>query len=261
MTNQNPSVHYVAFTHSGKQHHQNQDAILLPKGVQQQAGSWQQQLTLDSRLRFAIADGAGGLPSADKASRSLLQALLQLDIDKPDLAPRSRLLPLHHRFSITCKQNKTQPNAGATLITAEIAPDGQIALWHAGDSRGYHLKADGLHRLTEDHTLAYTLKRGSRSILPRKSHCGFNLGEALDNLFIYAPEASEPDYIGLQWLRLLPGELLLLVSDGVTLHLSDEDLAACLSGEDLATMFNQLFEVVMTAGAEDNLSAIAISIN
>ncbi len=261
MTNQNLSVHYVAFTHSGKQHHQNQDAILLPEGVQQQAGSWQKQLTLDSRLRFAIADGAGGLPSADKASRSLLQALVQLDIDKPDLAPRSRLLPLHHRFSNACKQNKALTNAGATLITAEIAPDGQIALWHAGDSRGYHLKADGLHRLTEDHTLAYTLKRGSRSVKVGKGNSGYSLGEALDNLFIYAPEASEPDYIGLQWLRLLPGEVLLLVSDGVTLHLSDADLAACLSDEDLATKVHQVFEAVMNAGAEDNLSVIAIALN
>ena len=67
--------------------------------------------------------------------------------------------------------------------------------------------------------------------------------------------------MGLQWLRLLPGEVLLLVSDGVTLHLSDSDLEACLDADDLVSKVHQIFASVIAAGAEDNLSAIAISIN
>lgn len=60
-------------------------------------------------------------------------------------------------------------------------------------------------------------------------------------------------------MRLLPGESLLLVSDGVTLHLSDDALAACLNSNDLAANVQRIFDEVMAQGAEDNLSAIAMS--
>jgi serine/threonine protein phosphatase PrpC len=82
-------------------------------------------------------------------------------------------------------------------------------------------------------------------------------GQALDNLFIYSQAAEEP-FIGLQRFKLLPDEILLLVSDGVTLYLSDDALAACLAGTDLVANVRRLFGEVMAAGAEDNLIAVAI---
>ena len=85
------------------------------------------------------------------------------------------------------------------------------------------------------------------------------MGQALDNLFIFSQDAEEP-FIGLQRLKLLPDELLLLVSDGVTLHLSDDALAACLTSSDLAANIQQIFDEVMALGAEDNLSAVALAI-
>ena len=49
-----------------------------------------------------------------------------------------------------------------------------------------------------------------------------------------------------------------MVSDGVTLYLSDDALAVCLAGTDLVADVRRLFDEVMTAGAENNLSAVAI---
>jgi serine/threonine protein phosphatase PrpC len=254
------TVQFAAFTHPGKHHRQNQDAILLPGAVQQKAGFRQGQLNLDTPLRFAIADGVGGLPSAATASRVLLQELMALDTAQPDLLPRQRLFPLHHRLVEACKSQRTLQNAGSTLVTAEIAADGQICLWHVGDSRGYHYRRQGLRRLTDDHTLTYCLSRsGSHSQTQLETIANTRMGQALDNLFIYSQEAEEP-FIGLQRLQLLPGEILLLVSDGVTSCLSDGALATCLSGNDLAANVQQIFDEVMAQGAEDNLSAVAIAI-
>jgi PPM family protein phosphatase len=260
-TSNNLAVHYAAFTHSGKCYHQNQDAILLPGAVQQKAGFWQGQLNLVTPLRFAIADGVGGLPSAATASRILLQELMALDIAQPDLLPRQRLFPLHHRLVKACQSQRTLQNAGSTLVTAEVAADGQICLWHVGDSRGYYYRPQGLRRLTDDHTLAFCLSRsGSHSASQLQAIANTRMGQALDNLFIFSQEAEEP-FIGLQRLKLLPGETLLLVSDGVTLHLSNDALAACLTGDDLAANVQQIFDEVMAQGAEDNLSAVAIAMN
>ena len=256
-TNYSLVVQYAAFTHPGKHHHQNQDAILLPGLAQQKAGFWQGQFNLDPPLRFAIADGVGGLPSAATASRVLLQELMALDIAQPGLSPRQRVLPLHHRLVKACQSRPALQNAGSTLVTAEIAVDGQICLWHVGDSRGYYHRPQGLRRLTDDHTLAYCLSRsGSHSPTQLDAIAKTRMGQALDNLFIFSQEAEEP-FIGLQRLKLLPGECFLLVSDGVNLHLSDVALATCLSGNDLAANVKRIFDKVMAQGAEDNLSAVA----
>lgn len=185
-TSDNPTVHYAAFTHPGKHHRQNQDAIFLPGAVQQKAGFWQGQLNLDKPLRFAIADGVGGLPCAATASRVLLQELMALDLAQPDLLPRQRLFPLHHRLVKACQSQRALQNAGSTLVTAEIATDGQICLWHVGDSRGYHYRPQGLRRLTDDHTLAYCLSRsGSHSQTQLEAIANTRMGQALDNLFIF----------------------------------------------------------------------------
>ena len=192
-TSDNLVVQYAAFTHSGKCYRQNQDALLLPGTVQQKAGFWQGQLNLDTPLRFAIADGAGGLPSAAKASRVLLQELMALDQAQPDLLPRQRLFPLHHRLVKACQSQRTLQNAGSTLVTAEIANDGQICLWHAGDSRGYHYRQQGLRRLTDDHTLAFCLSRsGSHTKTQLQAIGNTHMGLALDNLFIFSQDAEEP---------------------------------------------------------------------
>jgi len=235
--------------------------LALARNRAQKAEFWQGQLDLDTPLRFAIADGAGGLPSAATASRVLLQELMALDQAQPDLLPRQRLFPLHHRLVKACQSQRTLQNAGSTLVTAEIANDGQICLWHAGDSRGYHYRQQGLRRLTDDHTLAFCLSRsGSHSKTQLQTIANTHMGLALDNLFIFSQDAEEP-FIGLKRLKLLPGESLLLVSDGVTFHLSDDALAACLSDGDLAANIQQIFDEVMKLGAEDNFSAVSIAMN
>jgi serine/threonine protein phosphatase PrpC len=260
-TGENLTVHYAAFTHSGKRYRQNQDALLVAGVVQQKAGFWQGQFSLDRPLRFAVADGAGGLPSAAKASRCLLQELAALDQTQPNLSPRHRLIPLHHRLVKICQSQRALQNAGATLITAEIAADGGICLWHAGDSRGYHYGLQGLHRLTDDHTLAFCLSRSNgHSGTDLRELSDIQMGQALDNLFVFSPDAEEP-FIGLQRLRLMSGEKLLLITDGVTLYLSDDTLTACLKGNDLVANVRQIFDEVMATDAEDNVSAVAITIN
>ena len=58
-------------------------------------------------------------------------------------------------------------------------------------------------------------------------------------------------------VRISPHSLL--VSDGVTLHLSDDTLVDCLSGSALVANVQQIFDEVMAEGAEDNFSTVVIA--
>jgi len=258
--NNYPSIQYAAFTHPGKRYRQNQDALLLDGMVQQKPGFWHGEVSLDTMKRFALADGAGGLPNAAAASRRLLQELNELDQSRPQLLPRQRLIPLHNRLLKICKSQHNFQNAGSTLITAEFATDGQMSLWHAGDSRGYHFGAQGLRQLTDDHTLAFCLGRsGKHPVANLKDFSMTDAGKALDNLFIFSTDAEEP-FIGLRLLKLMPGELALMVSDGVTQYLTNEILAECVNGNNLVEVIKQIFDRLMITQAKDNISALAISL-
>lgn len=260
MTTPNYILSYAAFTHPGKRFRQNQDALLLDGAVYQKAGFWQETVLLDEMKRFAIADGAGGLPNAAAASRRLLQELAELDQSRPQLLPRQRLIPLHNRLLKICKSQRNFQNAGSTLITAELTPGGQLSLWHAGDSRGYHFGVQGLRQLTDDHTLAFCLGRsGKHPVANLKDFSMTDAGKALDNLFIFSTDAEEP-FIGLRQLKLMPSELVLMVSDGVTQYLTNELLAECLRDKDLVKGIQRIFDQVMTTQVEDNVSALAVSL-
>lgn len=253
-------LHYAAFTHPGKRYRQNQDALLLAGDVLQLAGFWHGQKSLTEKTRFALADGAGGLPNGSAASRTLLQNLAELDACRPQLLPRQRLIPLQNRLVKAVQSQRSLRNAGSTLITAEINMDGQISLWHVGDSRAYLRGPNGLRRLTDDHTLAFCLARTQQHEPGNlQAFAKTHMGRALDNLFVFSPEAEEP-FISLQTFQLGSNERLLMVSDGITRYCDDTTLHNCLAGDDVKSDLQKLFEWIMQTPAEDNVSAVLLSL-
>lgn len=78
-----PTLRYVAFTHPGKSHPHNQDAILVAGQVLQKAAFVDGLVPLADMPRFAISDGVSGNPQPAAASRLLLQALLALEATHP----------------------------------------------------------------------------------------------------------------------------------------------------------------------------------
>ena len=86
------------------------------------------------------------------------------------------------------------------------------------------------------------------------------LANALDNIFVYSHYADPPT-VSVQSVQLKPGEVLLLVSDGVTAELTDDQIAACITAADLPGSARRLFDAVMGNGASDDLSAIVLTLD
>lgn len=118
-------------------------------------GIWDLQ---DGAVAVAIADGLGGMGGGDIASRIAINLLGETateqqlyELNLSDIAKR-----------IHCEIRSTQkPVSGestmATTLTAAIFHNSALAGVHCGDTRATIARADGIVRLTKDHTEAQRL--------------------------------------------------------------------------------------------------------
>lgn len=198
---------------------------------------------LDRRL-FAVADGLGGHPAGDVASRTALDAIDE-HLDENELARtddgRMRLLSralirAHRRVVEAAQAEPGRVGMGTTAVVAHVDDD-LLTLAHIGDSRAYVLQDGELRRITEDHV--------------HRGPFGRTLAQALGIAEQVEPEAAEVD--------LRPGDRVLLCTDGLTDMVDDGEIARILgSGHDPATTCDELVTTALANGGLDNVTVVVI---
>lgn len=201
------------------------------------------------RIIVAVADGVGGAPGGDQASKIVAgQMLSRLEAVEAGLSPEELA---HAAQSAALEVNsdlikKSWLGSGrmgmSTTYTAVLGYEGGLFCMHAGDSRLYRFDHDGLRQLTRDHTLREQL--GDPGIP----------GNIIVNCF------GSEDQFYLDFLQLDPlsaeHELLLICSDGLSDMLGDQGIAAGFAepGLDLALAARELVAAANAAGGMDNIS-------
>ncbi|MBN0989801.1 bifunctional protein-serine/threonine kinase/phosphatase [Amphritea pacifica] len=120
-------------------------------------------------------------------------------------------------------------------LSAAVFKAATVHLFHAGDSRVYRLRGQGLEQLTKDH----------RSwISKEKSYLSRAMGVALDVEFDY------------QAVALKQGDYFLLCTDGVYEFIDTEDVLEVLSehADDLNLAAETLVQRALAQGSDDNLT-------
>jgi protein phosphatase len=229
-------------THVGKVRAGNEDALIV-----------EPELGL-----YAVLDGMGGANAGDVASqlaRDVIRAYVREWRGARE--PREVLegaLQAGGRAVHTAAQASADRHGMGTTAVACLLVDAQRAIVaHAGDSRAYLLRAGRLQRLTRDHTVVEELV--SRGLLsaedaerhPHKNVLSRNLGARADARI----EVAE--------LPLVPGDRLLLCSDGLYGYAATEGIQYLLgSGDPPAHVCRDLIELALRGGGGDNVSAIVI---
>jgi PPM family protein phosphatase len=203
------------------------------------------------KLFRALAGGAafpapGQQPDADppepfdvEACKRLLSAALK-DTNKQVYA--ASRLPAGGRRTMGC-------TAEAVYVTGR-----HVIVGHVGDSRTYHLSEGRLIQLTRDQTLVNRLvELGTLAPEEAENHPRKNeLQQAIGG----QPNVEPGLYHG----RLKPGDWVVVCSDGVSNHVSAEDLQHMLQSEatsaDMAA--RRLVNFVNIHGATDNATIVVI---
>jgi PPM family protein phosphatase len=210
---------------------------------------------------FAVSDGMGGERSGEFASRFATERITRLlpltfkqGASGLDTGFTDVLLELFQRIHLDMQQMGQSyeecRKMGATLTLAWFTPK-WIYLGHVGDSRMYRLTTAGqLQQLTEDHSQPGLLFRtGQINERQLRSHPRRNI--------LTQSLGSEQQFLEPQVTRieLVPGERLLLCSDGIMdglwTHALQDALRDGLTGP-------ELLRQALTEGSKDNCTALVI---
>jgi protein phosphatase len=140
-----------------------------------------------------------------------------------------------------------------TTLTLLLTVDDQAVVAHVGDSRLYLLREDQVRLLTSDHTLQNEL--ACSGLLPTDRHLYSRFGHMLTRSVGESPSVKADTEV----LSLLPGDRLLLCTDGLSKYLDDDnDIVGLLSGHDNNRVMASLVDFARTRGGSDNITAIVV---
>lgn len=207
-----------------------------------------------------VCDGMGGAAGGKLASNIAVRVYLQelKNILKPDMTPEQLREASSYTVSLANKAireeaKKTEgcQGMGTTLVAAVSCGGSTVVISNVGDSRAYHITADGISRLTKDHSLVESMvDRGDITAEEARRHPNRNLiTRAL------GPDADPvcDGYIA----PLQAGEYILLCTDGLVNTVTDQEmLFEVLHGNGPDTCLQRLLEISKSRGAPDNVTAV-----
>jgi len=146
--------------------------------------------------------------------------------------------------------NPQYAGMGTTLVVG-VFREGRLLLGHVGDSRGYRLRAGKFMRITHDHSL---LQEQIDAGLITEEQAAFSSNK---NLVTRAVGVEDSVMLESHLHELLPGDLVLLCSDGLSDMLDDEHIGQVIqSSEDIEAIAHALISAANEAGGKDNIAVI-----
>lgn len=220
-------------TDVGRMRSSNQDYVLIGGGL------------------FAVADGMGGHRGGNVASALCCSTLLScLEGLKPDeKALKYGIGEANSAVYERATEDKDLEGMGTTLTVIWDAGD-RVVLGHVGDSRAYLYRDGCLKQVTEDHSLVWEMtKRGSITPEEARVHPYRNMITKA----VGTDPAVTPD---IRTLKVIPGDLWLICSDGLTEYLTDRRLEEILEEYSPEEAADRMLEEALEAGGKDNVSLI-----
>lgn len=222
----------------------------------------------DSMTRFQsrygevvlVADGMGGHQGGAVASDMVVQrfryhldAAAETTMSIADALQQAAMRVNDEIYERGHAGDPAVAGMGSTLVVAVLrrSPVGQeVIVANAGDSRAYLLRDGVLRQLTKDHTAAQRMvDAGLLSPADARTHPQASvLSRAMGQQIGTTVETYPP-------VTLLPGDGLLLCSDGLSGYALDPEIALAIgSASDPNAVVRNLVELALNKGSDDNIT-------
>jgi protein phosphatase/serine/threonine-protein phosphatase Stp1 len=206
---------------------------------------------------WAVADGAGGHDLGQAAS-SLIASFLTdipsgLNASQLLSEVRERLAEAHVELRAQAAERGNGSIIASTVVVLLARDDHYACLW-VGDSRGYLLRNGQMTQITKDHSLVQELvDAGVITVDQMEHHPHANV--------ITRAVGADADELDVDKVTgaLLPGDRLLLCSDGISKLMNSDDLAALLGRRDDSPA-ERLIMAALTRQANDNVTAVTVEV-
>ncbi len=203
---------------------------------------------------LVVADGMGGHQSGEVASQQAIESIKKAYYNEPFNHPGKMLkqaIEQANRAIFARAQTENRMGMGTTVVAAARLND-LLYIAHVGDSRLYLIRTGKIYPMTEDHSLvAEQVAAGILTPQQAKHHPYRNI--------ISRAVGTSPDVdveLATRPRKLKDGDIAILCSDGLTEHLSDQDILQIVQGRTPAAASDALIEAANKAGGRDNISVI-----
>lgn len=144
-------------------------------------------------------------------------------------------------------------NGMGTTIVAAVIKNGVACIAHVGDSRAYIINADGITRLTKDHSLVQEmLDKGQITKEEFDNH-------PIKNIITRALGVAENVDIEFDTVEIEPHDVLILCTDGLSSMVSSKDILDIYSKTGFESFVSRLIEKANEEGGKDNITVVAVS--
>ncbi|EYF02528.1 PP2C family protein-serine/threonine phosphatase [Chondromyces apiculatus] len=218
---------------------------------------------------FMVADGIGGRPGGDIASRMAVDTVRTcFEEDDPDetwpyaIEPTQEREQLQFIHAVRTANNaiferavRTPTLRGmGTTFTGVYVRGERAFVAHVGDTRGYRLRRGQLDLLTDDH-----------SVLGEARRYGVLLDDSVDDrlagILMRSVGTERRVDVDTRVEVLDPGDVLLLCSDGLWEPVDEADLRATLASDDTPDdMVTRLIHHALERGTTDNVTCVVVRV-
>ncbi len=208
---------------------------------------------------FAVADGMGGHEAGEIASQAVVRRLAELAgrLSAPRASIEARLIEAIDDIEVNV--GETELGAGTTVTGVVLGDDPTAPNWlvfNIGDSRVYQLFKGALSQLTVDHSVVQHLVDTGQIT---EQEAEFHPHSNVITRAVGIGEEPIPDY---GTVAIVPGQRLLVCSDGLTKELTDAGIAHYLTEATTAREAAEaLVEHALANAGRDNITVLVIDVH
>jgi PPM family protein phosphatase len=262
-------IESFGISHVGKVREGNEDHFViasLQRSLEIRQTNLEDRAVLDplcgpKAYLYAVADGVGGQEGGRLASGITIQTIVEYLFETVGsyhaVAPgqehafkdplRSAVQRAHDKLLATFGLPQGGP---ATTLTIALVVWPEAFVVHVGDSRAYHVRGEKLRRLTRDQTMGAYLVDEYAMTEQQVEQQGFN------NVLSSAVGAQEMKP-AVSELTLEPGDSIVLCTDGLTKHVSEERIAGVITKAPNAEAgCRTLVDLALEGGGKDNVTVV-----
>jgi len=223
--------------------------------------SYKIEFSNDKKTVLAVVcDGMGGARAGQVASEMACDIFTETVMERTGEHSGKKLEALmkeavsYANTEIYQKSHSDEIYSGmGTTMVAVMCKNSKATILNVGDSRAYFIDAEGISRITRDHSLVEDMiERGTITEMEAYTHPN-------KNVITRAVGTEKEICADIFTKELKSGEYILLCSDGLSNLLNEQEmLYEVLYGEEESACL-RLCEIANSRGAPDNITAVLIT--
>jgi protein phosphatase len=204
---------------------------------------------------FVVCDGMGGHEAGQIASELACKTFIEVyrnhPSDDPGEAARSAVAAANRFVLDVARAVPSRRGMGTTLSALLIVQD-KAYIAQVGDSRVYRLRDGAIAQLTVDHT--WVEETVALGVMPREEAERHQYRHVLTRAIGTEPDIKSDIFVE----DVREGDIYCLCSDGITNHVSNEEIGEQLGRQGPAEAAWALVGKALVGGGSDNATVIVI---